>query len=421
MHRQLAVPMMIRILLTALALLPLVALPQGNPVLVNAPSFVDLGANTVQLPGERAAWDGWLEKLDRLVFEGTGKINVVHVGGSHIQADMWSMQLRHRLQHMVPGVRGSRGFIFPYTMAKSNNPYWYNPQFTGSWTALKNTKKDETGTLGLAGYSVTTHDTLTTITISFRGDVYPGYSFDRVRVLHRQDSSFAVDVSVRDSSWQVAKFNDPVRGTTEFILPQQVDTLRLRVRREHADQLRFTLYGIILENSDPGFVYHATGVNGASTTSWLRCERFAEELGLLEPDLVVFSIGINDAHDSDFSPARYKANYEQLIARVRSVAPDAAILLTTNTDSFVGRKTPNKNAAAVRKVMYELGAEKGVAVWDTWGVMGGEGSIRTWESAGLAQKDRVHFNRAGYALLGDLLFSALVQDHGAHVQRRYRP
>jgi hypothetical protein len=40
---------------------------------------------------------------------------------------MWSMELRSRLQNVVPGVRGGRGFIFPYNMAKTNNPYWYNP------------------------------------------------------------------------------------------------------------------------------------------------------------------------------------------------------------------------------------------------------------------------------------------------------
>jgi len=103
------------------------------------------------------------------------------------------------------------------------------------------------------------------------------------------------------------------------------------------------------------------------------------------------------------------------------VAPHCAILLTTNTDSYVGRKVPNKNAEAVRKVMFELSAETGAAVWDTYGVMGGHGSIRQWEEAGLAKKDLVHFNRAGYTVLADLLFAALMENYGEHLRKIPRP
>jgi hypothetical protein len=396
-----------------------IANAQTNPAYVNAPPFVDLEASKIQLLGDQNVWNNWHEKLDRLVFDGIGKINIVHVGGSHIQADMWSMQVRHRLQHLVPGVRGGRGFIFPYNMAKSNNPYWYFPEFIGNWTAVKNTQADATESLGLAGYAVTTSDSMATLKIGFRGDVYAGYAFNRVKVLHRQDSSFTVDAFTFDSTLTITKEIHPELGYTEFIYNGETDTLWLRFHRETMDQLRFTLHGIVLENDDPGFIYHAVGVNGASTTSWLRCERFTSELELLKPDLVILSIGINDAHDSNFSEDAYKRNYLELIRRIRSASPGAAILLTTNTDSFNARKTPNRNASAVRKVMLELSTEQGVAVWDTWGVMGGEASIRTWEAAGLAKKDRVHFHRPGYALLGDLLFTALMQDHGEHVQRRF--
>ena len=413
--------MMTRRSLCLLLILPfsIILKAQSVPVHVNAPPFVDLQSSKIQHPGNDGQWKGWLQKLDDLVFDGRGKIDIVHLGGSHIQADMWSMQLRHRLQHYVPGVRGGRGFIFPYNMAKSNNPFWYFPEFSGNWTFIKNTQADAPAGLGLAGYSVTTTDSIATLKVSFRGDVYEGYTFDRVKVLHRQDSSFSIEAFSNDTTLHITEQNDPERGYTEFLFSAPTDTLHLRFLKENVHQLRFTLNGIILENDDPGFIYHASGVNGASTDSWLRCDRFAADLSLIGPDLVIFSIGINDAHSSEFSHDRYKRNYKELISRIRSVAPGAAILLTTNTDSFVNRRIPNKNASAVREVMMELGAEEGVAVWDTWGVMGGEGSIRTWEDAGLAKKDRVHFNRAGYSLLGDLLFSALIQDHGDHILQRY--
>jgi hypothetical protein len=155
---------------------------QPNPVLAPQGQHIRSEANKIIVLGDRRAWDRYQEKVDRLVFEGRGRIDVVHVGGSHIQADMWSMQMRHRLQHLVPGVQGSRGFIFPYNMAKSNNPWWYNPEFTGSWTSAKNTRKDDQGVLGLAGYSVTTHDTVSTLKVTFRGEPFTGYTFNRIKV-----------------------------------------------------------------------------------------------------------------------------------------------------------------------------------------------------------------------------------------------
>ena len=53
--------------------------------------------------------------------------------------------------------------------------------------------------------------------------------------------------------------------------------------------------------------------------------------------------------------------------------------------------------------------------------MGGQTSIARWQEAGFAKKDRVHFTRAGYTALGDLLFSALMESYGQYVERTYRP
>jgi len=252
--------------------------------------------------------------------------------------------------------------------------------------------------------------------VSFRGEVYAGYQFNRVKVMHRMDSSYTVTAYSNDPQVHIERSVDNARGFTEFEYDRYVDTLFLRFQRTAPEQKCFALYGITLESDDPGFFYHANGVNGASTTSWLRCQRFVRDLAIIKPDLVVFSIGINDAHDPDFSAERYERNYEQLIARVKEASPNAAILLTTNTDSYVKRKYPNKNGAAVREVMMRLATRHGCAVWDTFGVMGGMHSIVKWERAGLAKKDLVHMTRPGYVALGDLLFAALMEAYGDHVK-----
>ena len=105
--------------------------------------FLDLDANAMITAGDQRTWNGLLSKMDRLMFDGRGQLSIVHIGGSHVQADMWTMELRHRLQTVVPGVRAARGFIFPFNMARTNNPYWYHPEYTGRWTSVKNTVRND--------------------------------------------------------------------------------------------------------------------------------------------------------------------------------------------------------------------------------------------------------------------------------------
>jgi lysophospholipase L1-like esterase len=206
------------------------------------------------------------------------------------------------------------------------------------------------------------------------------------------------------------------RGLTVFEFSKPVDTLNLRFEQtDTLTQRSFTLRGIDLASDDPGIYYHASGVNGAATWSWLRCQRLEEELALLKPDLVVFSIGINDAHDPDFCASCYEKNYEKLIAHVRNVNPDAAILLVTNSDSYRKRRYPVRNADDVRDVMMRLGRKHGTGVWDLYGVMGGQGSIRLWQRKGLAKRDLIHFTRQGYTMVGDLMFTAIMKAYGEHV------
>ena len=249
-------------IVVSLSLFTTILLAQENPLHPPTSSLVDLEKNGIIFRGDSSAFVRYHEKLDKLVFEGEGQLNVVHIGGSHVQADMWSMELRHRLQTMAPGVRSGRGLVFPYTMAKSNNPWWYYPTFTGTWTSVKNTQRADSSELGLTGYSVTTRDTLTHLDISFRGDAYAGYTFDRIKVLHRMDSSYAVEAWSSDSTVTIERTVNAAGGYTEFSYSAYQDTLHLRFVQQDTTQSRFTLYGILMDSDDPGFVLHAIGVNG---------------------------------------------------------------------------------------------------------------------------------------------------------------
>ncbi len=45
--------------------------------------------------------------------------------------------------------------------------------------------------------------------------------------------------------------------------------------------------------------------------------------------------------------------------------------------------------------------------------MGGEGSMKNWQSQKLAQKDGIHYTRGGYKLQAKLMFEALMNSYNA--------
>jgi lysophospholipase L1-like esterase len=66
--------------------------------------------------------------------------------------------------------------------------------------------------------------------------------------------------------------------------------------------------------------------------------------------------------------------------------------------------------------MVNLAKKYDAGMWDLFEIMGGLGSIKTWEAHDLAKRDRIHFTGEGYKLLGDLMFAALMGEYERHLK-----
>ncbi|NJK85239.1 MAG: hypothetical protein HC906_04000 [Bacteroidales bacterium] len=113
---------------------------------------------------------GIANTLDTLLKGGNAKLNVVHFGGSHIQADMYTHTIRLDLENLQPGIVNNRGFIFPYRMAATNNPSNYRIEYRGNWTSCKNTDNSDTCQLGVSGVSVSTNEVTSGLKIYLNPD-----------------------------------------------------------------------------------------------------------------------------------------------------------------------------------------------------------------------------------------------------------
>ena len=364
--------------------------------------FIRPDLNVLQTPGgESPELQHFFRKLDTLLITGRGDVRVLHVGGSHVQGGTLSDRLRRHFLSMRYGMEGGRGLVFPFSAAGTNTPVSYSSSWQGSWesaTCLKPADEE----LGLTGMAVMARDTSAKVILDLlpreRQLLQQRYVFNRVDMLGSGTLEPILLLNGRDTLRGIGTEN-----LRHFDIPYYTDWVQLAF----TGQGRYSLRGLYLDKPYGGFSLSEVGVNGASTHSWLRCNLWEQEMHRVMPDLVIFSIGINDIQGEDFDARRFKGNYRELIKRVRRVNPRCAILFTGINDSWRHRAV-NPHTAAAEKAFQELAQEFDAAFWDWYGVMGGAGSMARWEEAGLAQADKIHFTPAGYKLVGDLLFDALM-------------
>ena len=384
--------------------------------------FARFEANGIQYPGDSIAMERFFQKLDSVVFMGQGNLNIMHIGGSHVQAGVFTQQFRNNLLGIAPDLMGGQYFVFPFSAGGTNNPSHYTVKYAGKWSYCRNAvSREGDKRMGLAGAAVTTSDNGAFISIISRernaNENSPCFEFDKITVLGFSDTDDTEPIVRLDSTTILGVRDDAIEAYV-FKLPRFTDSVCIAFDTVPGE---FTITGILLENGMPGINVHGVGVNGASLPSYLRCEAFEQDLRLIKPDLVIFGIGINDAAEKDFSKEQFKRNYKQLIDIIQRVNPDCALLFITNNDSYrkVSRKKyqVNPNGILVQQAFHEMGEQYGAAVWDQFDIMGGLKSMAAWQKNSLAQKDKVHFTNAGYKLLGDLLYNALITNYMDYLRR----
>lgn len=371
--------------------------------------FIRYKENKLQYADRSENLAKFFDRWQRMESSRLGNINIVHIGGSHVQAGSMSNAIRQHLMHDHPHLVSGRGLLFPYSAAaRCNNPADYRVHCPQKVALTRNIYNDYPSPLGLCGISITASDSLTEVGIVLR-DSTIDYATSRIIVLGHSEQG-VVPLLNLDGRIVHPSYVDRRTDRHVFNLNSVVDSFVVLLPCRTGEQ--FILTGLHLDNLRPGISFHSIGVNGASVPDYLRCEHFTRDLRLLRPDMVIFGLGINDASKSDFDTADFRRNYLALVDSVLRVNPDCALVFITNNDSYtkVSRKKYKVNAKGTlaREVFLRVARETGGVVWDQFMLMGGLGSMEQWQKAKLAQADRVHFTRTGYQLLGDLFYEALL-------------
>lgn len=360
-------------------------------IMVAQPAGINYAANHIALNGDN--WDeliGYLNNTRRP----NHKFTIVHIGDSHVQPGIISDEVRRTLQERYGN--GGRGLICPLALAGTNEPSDYlfksSSAISASSRLLSSSKP---AGMGMTGVAIKFSNSSTTLSLKAK---HPGDEFYRITLFHSNGTLFNVSQNGRQLKGIRRSIN-----ATDYVLSSLSDTANLQLTGSGS------IYGVRILNSKRGIVVDCIGNNGATYSSYLHIDNFSRQLRDLEPQLVIISLGTNEAYGSYGNIA---SNIDQMLKGIKKECPHVKFLLTTPLEtqkrSSHGYRIQS-SIAEVRDMILAYGKSHNVPVWDFYRVGGGAGASNRWLKAHYMKTDHLHLGEDGYHFQGHLLAEALLR------------
>ncbi len=340
------------------------------------------------------------------------RVNILHIGDSHVQADIFTNQTRLLMGNTF-GYAG-RGIVFPYTTAKTHTASDYRSYHTGKWLYAKNVEKSPELPLGVSGVSSKTFDKDAQFKFIFRqGIIQP--EFTKLRILcKRAETSFDLRLITPGETVNIDVFKESKDSLTDELtvyLRSGYNEYLFEFIQNDSIQEEFEIYGLSVESeNNTGVLYTSVGINGAGHYAIMRENKLPEHLQVLKPDAIILDVGANDFYQKGLDKDVFVENLISLIELFKEFAPNALIILSNSQDIYRGGYSL-ATCANFSIIVSEVAKSEKVAFYDWYRVAGGYQSMRLWKSYSLANKDGVHLTKAGYELKGSLIYQSFYQTH----------
>ncbi len=380
-----------------------------HPVPAQHYGFVQYDENVISQPH---GLDSFFYKLQALRHNHSGRVNVIHIGDSHTQADGVTAVMRLGLQEYFGNA--GRGLVFPYQLANSNAPHDIRSSSNTSWKSNRLTSPDKPIATGISGYGIHSANQNATVNIGLKDMDGRQERFNRMVFFLCNDN---VCYRMSDSNLASPFTFNTTRSTTENSFTVNTDSMITSfqlAKVSSATAVDYSFYGVSLEKRDtPGVLYHTIGVNGARYDQFLPNDLFWSQLKDLDGDLFIVSLGTNEAQNPTVNEAALSATCDSFVRKIHRIAPYAAVLITTPAGSYYRKKKPNKSIQNVADALKRYCTTAHVPYWDLLDVSGGVPGTLAWKKLSLISQDLVHYNNAGYYLQGQLLLNAVAKSYNA--------
>ncbi len=333
----------------------------------------------------------------------TTPLRVLWLGDSHTAGVAWPASVETNLLRSVPS--GGPGYIplgiaygrYHGAKVSSDESFDIAPH-----PPAKRAREDD-GVFGLGGTRVTPRNRSIGINIKLDPNLSTGAATGQI--VYRYKSP--VDRVVVNADGKTLELNG--EATTSF--PRGVLVQSFSVKPGTPFEIRTVsgnpeLFGVVVENNDPGLVIDVLGINGARFATPLAWdeEAWTAQIRWRNPQLFVVAYGTNEVFDL-VSPARYDAEIRTLVGRIRSAVPDAECILAGPTDVGTGGQIAEERVREIDRVEAGAAEALGCEYFSCYEAMGGTQGFDDWlhEKPPLAVSDRIHLTAAGYRRLGQAM------------------
>ncbi|WP_395061008.1 GDSL-type esterase/lipase family protein [Flavobacterium sp.] len=326
----------------------------------------------------------------------------VHIGDSHIQADLETSVIRSQLQSYFGNA--GRGLVFPYQVAKTNAPYDIISSSKSSWKNNRVARIDTLISCGISAFGIESQSANPEFNLDLRSINGIKDSFDKVKLFMGGEISELAYVYNDNQTENICYAVAP--NYAEFNLKSATSGFKLTFPT--TDTIQF--FGVSLEKKETsGIIYHSIGANGAKYSDYTKTSRFWKQLKNLNADCYIISLGTNEAQDPNLKAEDFLDDVNSMINKIRLISPNACIILTTPPVSYFKKISPNKSLEVITNALIEFSNENNVVCWDLFNVSRGLEGAKVWKSTQLLRSDLVHFSREGYILQGTLFAAAFAE------------
>lgn len=348
------------------------------------------------------------------------KINIIHIGDSHIQADFLTAVVRRNFQKYFGNA--GRGLIVPARVAGTNEPFNIVTRSNTQWDSKRCVYPDQPMPIGIGGITIQTNQPKTRLEIHMN-DLWMDYAFKTLTLFFKKDYN-SFDFSIRDTANHVIGFinafkSEPFVNHSKVILTDTVSGVILETYQSNPSQNHATIFGVNLENGKSGVLYHAIGVNGAMYSHYNAALYFTKQTSTLEPELFVISLGTNESINYPYLDKNFFQHVDKLVTSLRAANPMAKFILVTPPDAFRRKIKTNPGIATIRQQIIAYAVENGLAFYDMYKALGGDNAATIWRQAKLLRPDGIHFTKDGYEYQGNLFFNALMKSYNQYVPLRH--
>lgn len=369
---------------------------QSYYLLLDSNEYLDkfkfIKADKNRLAGDAKALKPFYEKLLELRSGLRSRVSIYQLGDSHIQSGYFSGTARSALQKHYGNA--GRGLVFPLRLAGTNQPDDYKISSSAGISRVN-------GERGICGYTVSAADGAG-LEISTNNFFGLNSSFSKVSMISSLPGLKPVinsGVASESTSLNLGSYR---YDSVSWEKPQNKIGLSLSGSNS-------MLYGLMLETKEPGLLYHSAGMNGAGFYNLLDSPHLFAQMGLLNPDLIIISLGTNDAQ-GNFRNEQFSANLQKFMTLLRKECPETPVLFSLPPDSHK-RGKHNADLAKVEKILIDYAKDNNCAWWDLGMVMGGKSSVVKWRAQQMASKDLLHYTPKGYMLQGYLFYQAIIKSY----------